>query len=87
MTTYAELGRAIGCRAPRAVGQALRRNPFAPEVPCHRVVRSDRSLGGYIGETRGAAIAKKRRLLEEEGVAFEARGDRVSAASLWHFKN
>ncbi|KAK3941716.1 6-O-methylguanine DNA methyltransferase [Diplogelasinospora grovesii] len=35
--------------SPRAVGNALRRNPFAPEVPCHRVVASDRSLGGFKG--------------------------------------
>ncbi|OQW94406.1 MAG: hypothetical protein BWK77_09365 [Verrucomicrobia bacterium A1] len=38
VTTYALLGQAIGCRSPRAVGQALRRNPFAPKVPCHRVI-------------------------------------------------
>ena len=49
-------------RAARAVGQALRRNPFAPIVPCHRVVRSDGALGGY---ARGSA--RKRRLLQQEG--------------------
>ena len=58
----------------RAVGNALNRNPYlrpqqgfgrqayAPRVPCHRVVKSDGSLGGYAG-----GPAKKRRLLEREG--------------------
>jgi methylated-DNA-[protein]-cysteine S-methyltransferase len=69
--TYAALGAKVGCRAPRAIGQALRRNPYAPEVPCHRVVRSDRALGGYQGRTRGEALARKRNLLESEGVTFE----------------
>jgi len=47
--------------AARAVGQALHRNPFAPLVPCHRVIRSDGSLGGFAG-----GAAKKRRLLAAE---------------------
>ena len=47
--------------AARAVGNALNRNPFAPLVPCHRVVRSDGSLGGFAGGPE-----KKRRLLETE---------------------
>ena len=49
-------------RAARAVGTALHRNPFAPNVPCHRVVRADGSLGGY---ARGPA--KKHALLRQEG--------------------
>ena len=46
----------------RAIGNALHRNPFAPTVPCHRVVRSDGSLGGF-----ATGPAKKRALLEQEG--------------------
>jgi len=49
-------------RGARAVGNALRRNPFAPKVPCHRVVRADGSLGGYSG-----GLATKRALLRAEG--------------------
>ena len=64
--TYAELAHRIGCRSAQAVGQALRRNPFAPEVPCHRVVASDGTVGGYFGKTSGEMIARKTRLLEEE---------------------
>ena len=48
--TYGELAQRIGCRSAQAVGQALKRNPFAPEVPCHRVVAANGSLGGYFGQ-------------------------------------
>lgn len=44
--------------AARAVGNALHRNPFAPQVPCHRVIRTDGALGGYAG-----GAAKKQALL------------------------
>lgn len=64
--SYGELARRIGCRSAQAVGQALRRNPFAPDVPCHRVVAADGSIGGFHGQREGAMIEKKRRLLAEE---------------------
>lgn len=60
--SYQWVARAIGHpRSARAVGQALKRNPFAPLVPCHRIVRSDGTLGGYSG-----GLAKKRCLLASE---------------------
>jgi methylated-DNA-[protein]-cysteine S-methyltransferase len=49
-------------RSARAVGNALHQNPFAPHVPCHRIVRADGSLGGYSGGS-----SKKRALLKHEG--------------------
>lgn len=62
--TYGWIAQKIGVPgAARAVGAALSKNPFAPIVPCHRVVRSDGKLGGYSG--RGG-INAKRKLLEEE---------------------
>ena len=64
--TYGELARRIGCRSAQAVGQALKRNPFAPEVPCHRVIAANGSLGGYFGEREGEMIERKRTLLNEE---------------------
>ncbi len=70
VTTYARLAKSIGCGSARAVGQALRRNPFAPVVPCHRVIASDLTLGGFAGKTSGAAIARKKALLAKEGVRF-----------------
>jgi methylated-DNA-[protein]-cysteine S-methyltransferase len=74
VTTYAALARAVGCRSPRAVGQALRRNPFAPTVPCHRVVASDLSVGGFAGRREGPELARKQRLLRREGVEFAPGG-------------
>ena len=51
--SYGELAEEIGApRAARAVGNALRSNPITIVIPCHRVVRSDGSLGGYGGEDR-----------------------------------
>jgi len=70
VTTYGLLARYIGCGSARAVGQALRRNPFAPRVPCHRVIASDLSPGGFAGQRAGAELARKCRLLADEGVAF-----------------
>lgn len=76
--SYAWIAQRVGCPSARAVAQALRRNPFAPEVPCHRVVASDRTLRGYQGETSSSALASKRSLLEAEGVCFDSAG-RVAA--------
>ena len=68
VTTYRDLAYALGCGSPRAVGQALRRNPDAPHTPCHRVVASDGSIGGFSGMRSGPEIAKKVRRLAAEGV-------------------
>lgn len=70
--TYGELARRIGCRSAQAVGQALKRNPFAPEVPCHRVVAADGSLGGYNGERGGEMLERKRALLAAEDALPDA---------------
>lgn len=64
--SYKALGLRIGCRSAQAIGQALKRNPFAPEVPCHRVIASDGSIGGFHGQRDGVMIEKKIKLLEEE---------------------
>ncbi|KAL2419275.1 hypothetical protein ABEF95_004866 [Exophiala dermatitidis] len=50
VTTYAAIAKALNT-SPRAVGGALRCNPFWPTVPCHRVIASDGSLGGFFGQT------------------------------------
>lgn len=85
VTTYKLLAEVVGSRSCRAVGQALRRNPFAPLVPCHRVIASDLSIGGFQGEARGPSIAKKRELLAREGVEFE-NGRLRNPAQLYRFK-
>ncbi len=63
VTTYKEIAIALGSKAYRAVGNAMNKNPYAPEVPCHRVVSSDGKLGGFAFGTK-----KKIALLESEGV-------------------
>lgn len=72
VATYRGVAAFLGCGSPRAVGQALKVNPFAPQVPCHRVIAASLSPGGFQGEREGAAIARKRRLLAREGVWFIA---------------
>ena len=69
VTTYAALARSIGSGAYRAVGTAMRNNPYMGEVPCHRVIPSDGSLGGYNG-----GEPEKLRLLLSEGVEFDEKG-------------
>lgn len=67
VTTYKEIAKYLGqAKAARAVGNSCGRNPNAPRVPCHRVVKGDGRLGGY---ARG--VKKKIELLEEEGVKIE----------------
>ena len=49
--TYSQVAKAIGKPlAVRAVANAIGKNPYAPKIPCHRVIRSDGSLGGYSGK-------------------------------------
>jgi O-6-methylguanine DNA methyltransferase len=64
--SYGWVARRIGApKASRAVGGALNANPYWPDVPCHRVVRSDGSIGGFARGERA-----KRRLLAREGIDF-----------------
>lgn len=71
VTTYGTLAKVLGSSA-RAVGQGMRRNPFAPVVPCHRVVASDLQLGGFNGSwgAETDAVKRKRSMLEAEGIKF-----------------
>lgn len=80
-TTYSLLAKYLNTSA-RAIGNAMRANPFAPDVPCHRVLAADGSLGGYKGEwvvdgcrlRDGSFGEEKRARLEAEGVEFDERG-------------
>ena len=64
--TYSQVAKAIGKPfAVRAVANAIGKNPYAPKIPCHRVVRSDGSLGGYSGK---GGVKIKRFLLKKEGI-------------------
>lgn len=69
ISTYGAVARALKAEgASRAVGQVLKRNPTPIIVPCHRVVKSDGTIGGYGG---ASGSPKKARLLRSEGVKVE----------------
>jgi len=65
VVTYADIAKSLKSTGYRAVGQALHRNPYAPGVPCHRVVGSDGRLTGF-----AQGLPKKQELLRREGVRF-----------------
>ena len=66
--TYSQVAKGIGKPlAVRAVANAIGKNPYAPRIPCHRVIRSDGSLGGYSGK---GGIKTKKFLLKKEGVTL-----------------
>jgi methylated-DNA-[protein]-cysteine S-methyltransferase len=67
LRTYRQIAERVGRpRATRAVGNALHRNPIPVIIPCHRIVRSDASIGGY-----GGGVAIKEQLLHLEGAPIE----------------
>jgi len=70
VTSYSAIAKKLKS-SPRAVGQALRVNPFAPVVPCHRVVKADGTIGGFSGEIKGKPIQKKIAMLRKEGVVIQ----------------
>ena len=84
VATYSQVARRVGCGSARAVGQALKRNPFAPRIPCHRVIASDFGIGGFAGATRGAEVRRKLKLLEREGVFFH-NGRLTDASCVYEF--
>ncbi len=74
VSTYKLLAEEIDCNSAQAVGQALCNNPFAPKVPCHRVISSKLQLHGFHGKTNDEALVQKRKMLEDEGVRFDDQG-------------
>ncbi|KAF9464332.1 6-O-methylguanine DNA methyltransferase [Collybia nuda] len=81
VTTYKDVSAAVG-GSPRSVGNALRTNPFAPYVPCHRVIASSFFIGGFFGEwgkdhKTGTRCNQKLGILLSEGVNFDKKGHLV----------
>ena len=68
VTTYGLIARKLKTKAYRAVGNACRKNPYAPRVPCHRVVKSDGTIGGFSGKTSGKTVQNKIEFLRKESV-------------------
>ena len=65
VTTYKLLAKALNSKAYRAVGAAMKCNPNAPTVPCHRVIYSDGNVGNY---SAAGGVKKKIKMLRKEGV-------------------
>ena len=67
ITTYAELSRSIGLKhGQRLIGQIMKKNPFPVIVPCHRVVKSNREVGGY-----AFGVNIKKNMLSKEGICIK----------------
>ncbi|VVB82892.1 Methylated-DNA--protein-cysteine methyltransferase [uncultured archaeon] len=66
VTTYKEIARALGSKAYRAVGTAMNKNPYAPIVPCHRVINSNGELGGF-----ASGLKNKIKILKSEGIEIK----------------
>lgn len=86
VASYLTLANALQS-SPRAVGGALRNNPFAPEVPCHRIISATGHIGGYKGDWHNAPSGinrdRKRELLKEEGVEFNEDDVVIKKKGLW----
>ena len=74
VTTYGDLAKELARRDPRwspnasrAVGTAMKNNPCAPQIPCHRVIKSDGNIGNFRGGAEGGVDAKVK-MLRDEGV-------------------
>ena len=64
VSTYGEIARSLNCKAYRAVGNALNKNPYAPIVPCHRVISSNGFIGGFAKGTKAKIkLLKKERII------------------------
>lgn len=66
VTTYKEIARKLNSKSYRAVGNAMNKNPYAPKVPCHRVVKSNGEVGGF-----AFGVKKKIEMLKKEGVYID----------------
>ncbi len=80
VVSYGELSSYLGVQSAQAIGQALKNNPDSPQVPCHRVIRKDGNLGGFMGSLENN---NKRDLLKAEGVIFDNTGQ-LSTTEAWY---
>lgn len=66
VTTYKDIAKTLNSKAYRAVGTAMNKNPYAPKVPCHRVVNSNGKIGKFAHGTK-----KKIEMLKSEGIEIK----------------
>ncbi|MCD4666225.1 MGMT family protein [archaeon] len=80
ISTYGEIARKLNSKAYRAVGNALNKNPYAPQVPCHRVIGSNGHLTGF-----ASGLKNKAKMLRKEGI--EIKNNKVNLKKyLYNFK-
>ncbi|MFH1325203.1 MAG: MGMT family protein [archaeon] len=70
VTTYKAIAHKLNSKAYRQVGMAMNKNPYAPKIPCHRVINSDGKIGGF-----NSGVKKKIEMLKKEGV--EVKNNRI----------
>lgn len=78
VTTYKELAKKLKTKGYQAIGQIVGANPYAPQVPCHRVVKSDGTIGGY-----AFGNDKKIKILTTEGITI-SNGKIINFAKKLH---
>ena len=66
--TYKQIGEKLKSKAYQAIGQALKNNPDPKNIPCHRVIKSNREIGGYFGHINDDISKEKEEILVSEGV-------------------
>ncbi|KAK4701993.1 hypothetical protein P7C70_g4232, partial [Phenoliferia sp. Uapishka_3] len=81
ISTYGSISKTLSSSA-QAVGNALRENPFAPRVPCHRVISTSLHIGGFQGSTDGIELERKVALCKREGILFDDKGMLVGGKDL-----
>ncbi len=85
VTTYKILAEALGTKAYRAVGNAMKNNKYPEDIPCFKVIKSDGSIGGYCG-TDQKNILKKVSKLRNEGIFV--KNDKIDLSKyLYNFGN
>tara|TARA_B100000315_G_scaffold85321_1_gene78163 strand:+ start:271 stop:585 length:315 start_codon:yes stop_codon:yes gene_type:complete len=64
VTTYKSLAKKLNTKAYRAVGNAMNKNPYAPLVPCHRVINENGNLGGFASGLKNKVDLLKKECIE-----------------------
>jgi len=77
VTTYKALAHVLNTKAYRAVGKAMNQNPYAPKVPCHRVIKSNGEIGGFASGTN-----RKIEMLKKEGIVV--KNNRIDLGKYLH---
>lgn len=83
VTTYGILAKRMRT-SPRYIGYLLKNNPDPVTYPCYKVIKTDRSIGGYSGHISGEKVHEKRNKLRADGVSFD-NSDRISAADIYTY--